>query len=338
MSVQSSGSTGRPVRALFPLEQRAWGDAVERRAAGWLGIEPGDRRVHVSAARALTRPRARLNAALLNRELVPARVLEDAQRAEQIVRRLERRRTESIEGVSNGLYALALVAREHGAAIHPRVCWSGGNHLTDHYRSTIESVFGCSIHERYSAWEAGMIAHQCPEERAWHVVAETIVAEIVRSDGARAAPGELGELVITCLRNRAMPLIRYRIGDLAVAGDGRRCRCGRSLPLLGELVGRSNDLIRRRDGGSVVPTAVSRVMAEAGDSIVEFSVHQTVDGRLRAQVVQRGDGLERAREAVRTGLDDLLGTPGVTVVDRVDNLPAGPGGKLRHISSAAGPG
>jgi len=337
VTVRSSGSTGRPIEALASLEQRAWGDAAARRGAEWLGIDPDGRRVHVSAARALGTRRSRANAALANRTLVPVRQLEDPRATRALLGSLERRPPQSIEGLSTGIYLLSRLAEQSGAEIRPRVCWSGGNHLVPHYRGKVEEAFQCRVYERYSAWETGLIAHQCPHG-SWHVVAETAIVEVAGPDGLPVAPGEMGEVLVTSLRNKAMPLVRYRIGDLARAPEPKPCPCGRSLPRLGELIGRSNDMLVAVDGRLIPPTVISRMMSDAGPSVIEFRVRQHSDRRASVELVQCDDPLaDDARERVRRDLDALLGEPGIAHVRRVERVSTGPGGKLRHVTSDASP-
>jgi phenylacetate-CoA ligase len=332
IALRSSGSTGRPVEVLWPLARRAWSDAMDRRTQAWLGARFGGRRVHLRSNASFKTPRARLNAILLNKTLVDAASLSDEDSTRALFASLERRPPETLEGVSNALYSLALASAAAHQQMRSRVCVSGGNHLFDHYRSSIETAFGCTAYQRYSTWETGLIAHECTEGRSLHVMAETTLVEVVGPD---SAGGEPGTVLITDLRNRAMPLLRYRVGDLAQGIDCEPCPCGRGLPVLRNLAGRSNELLRRADGGSVVPNVVSRIMTDARVSVVEFQVTQSTDGSLLARLVQRDEpDPEHYRSAIAASLRTVMG-PGVRVqVERVDRLALTPGGKLRHIFSA----
>ena len=217
-----------------------------------------------------------------------------------------------------------------------RTVWSGASALLEHQRTAVEAAFGCPAYDRYGAWEVGPIAYQCPEGRTLHQFAENVLVEIVRPDGGPAAPGETGSVLVTLLHNTAMPIIRYRLGDLAAASDGS-CRCGRALPVLGELLGRANDLVRRRDGSYLTPDRIgSHVMTAVAESVVEFQVVQGEDLRLHVRVVQRDDPPpEQHRARIAAELDDLLYLPGATTVERVAEIPMTPAGKLRHIVSHA---
>lgn len=94
--------------------------------------------------------------------------------------------------------------------------------------------------QSYACSEIGSLALQCPEHDHLHVQAEHVLLEILRPDGSPCGPGEIGRVVVTDLHNFAMPLIRYELGDQACFGPP--CPCGRGLPVLEVIAGRTGDL------------------------------------------------------------------------------------------------
>ena len=110
----------------------------------------------------------------------------------------------------------------------------------------IERVFEASPVDLYGLTEIGYVAWQCELRDALHVNAAAFLVEVLR-DKRPAAPGELGRVVVTDLRGRTVPLLRYDTGDLAVAAAGP-CACGRSTQLLGRMEGRSAGTVERGDG------------------------------------------------------------------------------------------
>jgi len=120
-----------------------------------------------------------------------------------------------------------------------------------------------------------LIASECEIHRGMHMNAEHVVVEFLRDDNSWAEPGEEGRIVVTDLVNHGMPLIRYVVGDLGVPSGGV-CPCGRGLPLMEGLTGRSADFLRRRDGALV-----------AGVSLVEKTL-TAIDGIEQLQIVQNG--------------------------------------------------
>ena len=99
------------------------------------------------------------------------------------------------------------------------------------------------ITDCYSSQELGYIALQCPQREAYHVMAESVFVEILAADGRPCEPGETGRLVVTSLHNFAMPLIRYEVRDYAEVG--RPCPCGRGLPAIARILGRSRNMVER---------------------------------------------------------------------------------------------
>src|SRR5262249_55172685 len=117
-------------------------------------------------------------------------------------------------------------------------------------RAVIETAFGCKVTDRYGCEEVGLIGCECERHRGFHLDIEHLFIEFLRPDGAEAAPGEEGAIVVTDLYNHGMPFIRYRIEDVGVPTD-RLCECGRGLPLMERVTGRVADYLKRQDGSLV---------------------------------------------------------------------------------------
>lgn len=118
--------------------------------------------------------------------------------------------------------------------------------VDDELRALVEEVLGVPLVDEYSAQEVGTIALQCPDGPGYHVVSECVRVEVLDDGGRACAPGETGRVVVTPLHNLAMPLLRYDIGDFAEVGDA--CPCGRGLPVLNRIAGRSRNMLRYPDG------------------------------------------------------------------------------------------
>lgn len=121
-----------------------------------------------------------------------------------------------------------------------------GETLPDDLRREASEFFGVRVTDCYSSQEIGYLTLECPDAPGHHVMAETVIVELLRDDGTPCDVGELGRVVITDLHNFATPMIRYDIGDFAEAGPP--CACGRGLPVLRRVVGRERNLLRLADG------------------------------------------------------------------------------------------
>lgn len=331
----SSGSIGKPVHLLWPLSEMQWRDAAEARAHRWLGTETGDRRVEVRC-----RPVSRMQAAaaaLLNAEALHAPTVNDPRVVGRLVRSLVDRPPTLVWGVSNALYTAARAVLDAGQTAPSRSCWSGGNHLHPHYREALGRAFQCRVYERYATMETGLIAHECAEGGRLHVPAEGIIAEIVRADGSAAAPGELGHVLVTSLRNPATPLIRYRVGDQAIAPEAGACRCGRGLPLFGIVAGRTRDVLVTSSGRRINPPELVEAARPAMDRIADFQVRQDREGRIRLIVVARhGMPADSGAHRLAAIVNDLAAPPEPPRIELVDQLDVTPGGKIRTVISDLG--
>jgi len=137
---------------------------------------------------------------------------------------------------------------------HPKVLLSRGEVLDEPTRKFLESSFGCPVFEIYGAYEVGSISWECKRKEGQHISADLLILEIIR-DGEPVGPCERGEIVVTGLLNYAMPLIRYRLGDVGILGD-ERCSCGRSFPLLKSIEGRAVDCFTLPSGRIVPPKPI----------------------------------------------------------------------------------
>ena len=152
-------------------------------------------------------------------------------------------------GYPSSLSLIAQHARQKNVAMNNlgiKVAFVTSEKLYDEQRAIISEVFGCSVANGYGARDAGFIAHQCPSG-SLHISAEDIIVETVRPDGIPAAAGEAGEIVVTHMATVDFPFVRYCTGDMGVLSD-EPCACGRSLPVLKEVQGRTTDFVVARDG------------------------------------------------------------------------------------------
>jgi phenylacetate-CoA ligase len=126
-----------------------------------------------------------------------------------------------------------------------------GETLPEALRLRCREVLGVEIVDAYSTQEVGVIAIECPQGGGYHVMSEGLVLELLREDDQPCAPGEMGRVVVTDLHNFATPLIRYDLRDLAEAAGP--CACGRGLPKIRRVLGRTRNLLRLPDGRRLWP-------------------------------------------------------------------------------------
>jgi phenylacetate-CoA ligase len=160
-----------------------------------------------------------------------------------------------------------------------------GETLSASVRAAVEATFGVMVADSYSSQEIGHIAIECPVSGLYHVMSESVIAEVVDEDGRPCLPGQFGRILVTDLHNYATPLVRYAIGDVAEVADP--CPCGRGLPAWKRILGRERNFICMPDGSRHWPlTGFPRCREVA--PVIQYQVVQhsltTIEARL---VVER---------------------------------------------------
>jgi phenylacetate-CoA ligase len=156
-------------------------------------------------------------------------------------------------GYASSLYTYAKLANENGLDdVRFKAVVSWGDKMFPHYRSLIEKQFSTEVFDTYGASEGTMIAAEC-EHHNYHIMTPHVFVEILDNNGKEVSPGEMGYIAVTRLDNFLMPLIRYKIGDLAVkASNGKQCPCGRRFPLLEKIIGRDTDIVYTPGGKALI--------------------------------------------------------------------------------------
>jgi phenylacetate-CoA ligase len=203
-------------------------------------------------------------------------------------------------GFGVNLKDLARHCLAHGIRVPSlRSVYSQGEVLSDEARAACREAWGVEVVDSYSAVETGHLAFQCPDHPHLHIQSESAVVEILHEDGRPCRPGEVGRVVVTPLHNFAMPLIRYAIGDLAEVGN--RCTCGRTLPVLRRVLGRTRDMLVLPIGERRFPFYAQNVFTDFPAVIQHQIVQKTLDTIDVRMVVRRAltvDDEDRLRAAI----------------------------------------
>jgi phenylacetate-CoA ligase len=190
-----------------------------------------------------------------------------------------------------------------------------GETITPRDRHDIQSAFSAPVVIEYGSRECGFLAGGCEAGRL-HVADENAIVEVLDETGRPTPPGEVGEIVVTCLEAFATPLIRYRIGDLALVppdhGDQHegRCACGRASRQLMDIRGRVTDqIVCADDGGTRRMHALSLmyVLREA-PGLRQFRIVQNSLDALDIEVVVDERFTPAIQQAVEQGLRQRMGS------------------------------
>jgi phenylacetate-CoA ligase len=333
--LSTGGSTGEPLTFWVGAERVSHDVAAKWRATRWWGVDIGDPEVVLwgSPIEVGAQDRIRgIRDRVFRTTLLPAFRMSDAQMSNHLAR-IVAIRPAMLFGYPSALALLAQHAHERAVdvgSLGVRVVFCTGETLLDTQRALLEDVFRAPVANGYGARDAGFIAHQCPSGTL-HLSAEDVIIEIVDASGHPLPEGQEGEIVVTHLATTSFPMIRYRTGDIGTLHSGI-CGCGRTLPALSAVRGRSTDLIRTTDGNIMHALALIYVLRERPE-VRAFKIIQESLQELRVQVVPGlGFGADVV-EAIRQGLLARMGEGTRIFVDTVTAIEPEKSGKYRYVVS-----
>jgi phenylacetate-CoA ligase len=331
----TSGTTGTPLQLGHTrATARHWYALTEARWRGWYGVSRQDRwgilGGQLVAPVAQKKPPFWVWNAGLNQLYLSSYHL-SAETCSNYLQILRKRRVVYLWGYASALFSLALFASEQG--LEPpefKVVISNAEPLYAHQRALIGRVFGCPVRDTYGMSEMTCAASEC-EVGQMHLWPEVGLHEVLHDgDNSPVACGEIGRLVCTSLLNGEMPLIRYEVGDrVAIAPIEMGCRCGRAMPILLSVEGRSDDVILTPDGrriGRLDPVFKFEIPIREGQIVQE-----SLD--LVRIIVVPGSGftIHHERDLI-TALRSRVGDMTIQL-EKVEHIPRSANGKFRAVIS-----
>jgi phenylacetate-CoA ligase len=255
---------------------------------------------------------------------------------DRIVAILRERRPKMLFGYPSALVRIARHAEAGGIALNGlgiEVAFVTAERLYDDQRDDIGRIFGCRVANGYGSRDAGFIAHECPAG-GMHITAEDIVVEVIGTDGRPVPHGEAGEIVVTHLATRDFPFIRYRTGDIGRLDDRTPCPCGRGLPLLADIQGRTTDFVVAADGTVMHGLALIYVVRDL-PGVRAFKVVQESLGRTTV-LLAADPTFDRSNiDVIVAGFRRRLGASVDVNVEFVDRIGPEKSGKYRYVVSHA---
>jgi phenylacetate-CoA ligase len=206
-----------------------------------------------------------------------------------------------------------------------------GENLYDHQRKLFTDIFGGEVFEKVGTRESGVFACECKMHNGLHVFTEGVLLEIIDKNGEPTKPGEIGKVFITDLFNRAMPLIRYEIGDMAIPSTGRVCECGNQLPLIERLLGRDRDIIVDSYGNPKPGYLFTEVILEMNIS-AQFQVIQENKEMLNVKIV-KNDAENIEINKLKESFQEIIGPLVNIKLEYVNEIARDPSGKYGYVIS-----
>jgi phenylacetate-CoA ligase len=273
----------------------------------------------------------RVDAWFMRRHFVPAfEMSEDSLR--RLMRTIEKKKPVLIDGYAESLNFIAM-ASTSVSKHKPKAVMSSAQQLTESTRTRIENQFGAKVLDKYGSREFSGIAYQCLESEHHHVQDESYIVEIL-VDGRPAKVGEVGEVVITDLNNFSMPLIRYRIGDMAVAVEQKTCRCGRAHSLIGAISGRTQALILCTNGVWLPGTFFAHFFKDFEYAVQHYQVTQESPKKFTLKLVPMPQFTNEVEDRILRDLKAYTGQEQIIEVSLVEEIPLLKTGKRTPVVSS----
>lgn len=335
LRINTSGSTGQPFTIYADQAQLEVRFASTIRALEWTGWRFGDRQArlwHQTLGMSRSQVfREHVDAWFMKRLFIPAFEI-SPENIEQFVDKIRQHNPVLVDGYAESLNFLATYVQTGGSpGFSPTAIMSSAQALPENTRRIIEDGFRTKVFDKYGSREFSGIAYECTEHRHHHVVDECYILELL-VDGRPAKPGEVGEIVITDLFNRATPMIRYRIGDLALAVEQDPCRCGRGHSQIGEIEGRTQAIVHCANGAWLPGTFFAHFFKDHENDIRFFQIEQSEKGRFALKVVQNTNFTEQSMESILLNLREYIGDTEV-ILEYVDEIPLVRTGKRSPVIS-----
>jgi phenylacetate-CoA ligase len=327
---KTGGSTGTALKIFADLRCRDLRNAAAIRSDRWAGWDLGVKRAALwgNPPVADTLPR-KIRSALRDRIVYLDTMKMDDRTMSGFVDRWQRVKPEILFGHSHSLYIWARwLKRQKVVTVRPRGVISTSMMLLAHERRVMEEVFGCSVTDRYGCEEVGLIACECERHAGLHLNIDHLYVEFLREDGSPAAPGEPATLVVTDLINVGMPLIRYKLEDMAVQAS-QPCACGRGLPMIQGVVGRTADFLIRADGSLVAGVSLIERTLTAIPGIEQMQIVQQSPHEITLHIVRMEGYDRRSEEGLLEEFRHVFGSTCRTAISYSDRIPQHASGKYR---------
>ena len=249
--ISTSGTTGTTLKIFVDNESRRRNYAFFVRSKIWAGVKDRDLSITFAGRTIVpheqTKPPFWRYNMMMNNYLFSSYHLSE-KNYYSYVQKITKIRPMLIDSYPSAIYVLAQFMKNNNiSGIYPKAIITSSETLYEYQRNEIEDVFKCKIFDQYGAAEQVSFINQC-EFGTYHVNPEYGYVEVIRSDGKHALPGEEGRLICTSFTNKAMPLVRYDIGDIVVLSEKTSCQCGRCFDIIERIHGRNDDLIKLKDG------------------------------------------------------------------------------------------
>lgn len=329
----SSGTTGEPVEYAYDQEALNVARTLKIREKLWCGVRPGDKWVNI----AMTRKRGGHQItggewrAFIKKYVTQGLDVDVIEDLDVQVQKIHDFAPGVLQAYPTSLHAVALEMRRRNLTDwKPRLLFTVAELLGEDTRLLVRQVFNMEIMDIYGLIEVGDVGWQCRRAKEYHINADAILVEFL-NDGKPVAPGEVGEIVVTSLYNKAMPLIRYRSSDAGRPSDGH-CDCGCNLPTMKVVDGKMLDFLVLPDGKLVSPHVPKKALLFV-KGIQRFQIVQHTVRELDVLCEVSPEWSDATPQEIENALRPIVGSGVHIIPKQVAQIERSKSGKIKVIVS-----
>ncbi|GAC1389783.1 MAG: AMP-binding protein [Ktedonobacteraceae bacterium] len=329
----SSGTTGEPVAYAYDQEALNFARTLKVREKLWCGVRPGDKWINIAMTRKrgghqITGGNWRTFLKKYATKGLDVDVIEDLDVQVDKIRAFA---PSILQAYPTSLHAVALeMKRRNLTDWKPQLLFTVAELLGEDTRMLAREVFNMEIMDIYGLIEVGDVSWQCRKAKEYHINADALLVEFL-NDGKPVAPGEVGEIVVTSLYNKAMPLIRYRSSDAGRPSDGQ-CDCGCYLPTMQVIDGKMLDFLVLPDGKLVSPHVPKKALLFV-KGMQRFQIVQHTVQELDVLCEVSPDWTEHTPQEIEAALRPIVGVGVHIIPKQVDRIERSKSGKIKVIVS-----
>jgi phenylacetate-CoA ligase len=329
---RTGGSTGSPLVFYHHQERLDSRQAATLRHNRWAGYKVGCKTAilwgHQRDINLYRSFKARLRNLLIDRQLICDSGSFSDETLSQFTRDFRHFRPEILVAYANSLGMVVDYCIDQKIELpKPRGIITSAEVLTDENRARIERYFDVKVFDRYGSRETSVIASECEAHDGLHINAENLYLEFIEN-GHDVKPSAVGEIIVTDLGNWAFPFIRYQIGDMGSPAEGV-CRCGKTLPRMQMIAGRTTDFLYAPDGRKVSGAALTIYLAAKVPGVRQAQIIQRERTTLIFNLVVDQSFNQSSLDLIREKVTHFFGESMQIVPNYVETIPKEPSGKYR---------
>ena len=327
----SSGSTGEQTHVYWSKEEQTINRATQLLWWHWAGYQFGNSILQTGINP--HRPGIKKFKDIIFRTKYIQAFSHNEQEILTLLKGLQKRKLYFLAGYASSLFVLSQISIKYGLKVNMKSAIAWGDKLFPHYKKHITEAFNCKVYETYGSAEGLMMAAQKDLE-FMYIMSPNVYIEILDDFGNEVPDGQMGNVIVTNLNGYAMPLIRYKVGDLAIKLPKEEYPELRelNLPILKKVIGRDTDIVKTKSGNYLVVHSFTGIFEHIPE-IKQFCVIQrNLDG-IVIQYIKGENFQDAVIEKIQTAILDSINEPFEIAFEAVDEIPNSPSGKPQLIIS-----